>query len=289
MKIIREITPLTQSDCFDITSRVVKELEDPVHYHDDFELHLIVNGKGAKRIVGGHTGELNDLELVLIGSNIQHGWLNHKCKSKEIKELTVHFHKDLFGEQFLKRNQMSNLRKLFELAGQGVLFSQETIAKVVPRLQTLSTQTGFASVIELMFVLHELSISKGFKTLSEGTFPKKPHGDVNRKLDKVFEYMNAHFSLQVTLKEVATIVAMSDASFSRFIKHHTGYTFVDSLNEIRLKHVSRMLIDTTLSVSEIASRCGFNNMANFNRTFKSKKGATPRAFRETHIGKNHFI
>ena len=101
--------------------------------------------------------------------------------------------------------------------------------------------------------------------------------------------MNAHFSVQVTLSEVAKIAGMPDASFSRFIKQRTGYTFIDSLNEIRLGHVSRMLIDTTHSVAEIAYKCGFNNMANFNRTFKSKKGCTPKEFRENYLGKRVFV
>jgi transcriptional regulator GlxA family with amidase domain len=82
---------------------------------------------------------------------------------------------------------------------------------------------------------------------------------------------------------------MPEASFSRFIKTHTGYTFKDSLNAIRLGHVARMLIDTTHSVSEIAYKCGFNNMANFNRTFKAKKGMTPKEFRADYNGKRVFF
>jgi AraC-like DNA-binding protein len=73
---------------------------------------------------------------------------------------------------------------------------------------------------------------------------------------------------------------MSEVAFSRFFKARTGKTFVDTLNEIRLGHASRMLIDTTQSVSEIAYRCGFNNMSNFNRIFKKKKHCTPKEFRE---------
>jgi AraC-like DNA-binding protein len=72
---------------------------------------------------------------------------------------------------------------------------------------------------------------------------------------------------------------MSDVAFSRFFKMRTGKTFVDTLNEVRLGHASRMLIDTTQSINEIAYRCGFNNMSNFNRIFKKKKKCTPKEFR----------
>ena len=57
---------------------------------------------------------------------------------------------------------------------------------------------------------------------------------------------------------------------------------MDSLLEMRLGHASRLLIDTTQSVSEVAYNCGFNNISNFNRLFKKKKGCTPKEFRESY-------
>jgi hypothetical protein len=73
--IVREITPLTQNECFTIFSRVKKEFNFPLHYHEEFELNLIINAKGAKRIVGDHIDQIDDLELVLIGPNLSHAGL----------------------------------------------------------------------------------------------------------------------------------------------------------------------------------------------------------------------
>jgi transcriptional regulator GlxA family with amidase domain len=50
-----------------------------------------------------------------------------------------------------------------------------------------------------------------------------------------------------------------------------------------------MLIDTTHSIGEIANKCGFNNMANFNRIFKQKKGCTPKEFKRNYTGQRVFI
>jgi AraC-like DNA-binding protein len=83
---------------------------------------------------------------------------------------------------------------------------------------------------------------------------------------------------------------MPPTSFSRFLKKRTGKTFIEVLNEIRLGYVSRMLIDTNLTIANIAYKCGFNNMSNFNRTFKIKKQCTPNEFRETYsTGKILYI
>jgi hypothetical protein len=94
--IIREITPLTQSDCFTLFSRQKKQFDFPLHYHDEYELNLIINAEGAKRIIGNHIDKITDLELVFVGPNLTHGWFNHECKSDLIKEVTIQFHNDFF-------------------------------------------------------------------------------------------------------------------------------------------------------------------------------------------------
>lgn len=286
---IREITPLMQGDCFTVSTRVTKDFDIPLHNHEDMELNLILNGSGAKRIVGNHTAEVGELDMVLIGSGLSHGCLNHKCKRKEVKEVTLHFHKDLLDDKFLIRNPLSAIKNMFEQAKEGVSFSKETIEQLMPRLLNLGNHTGFASVLEFLSILHELSIASGSQTLSNVTADNDDQNYISKRIEKVYDYMNAHFNVQVTLTEVAKLAGMPDASFSRFIKQRTGQTFIDSLNEIRLAHVTRMLIDTTLPIADIAYKCGFNNLANFNRTFKSKKGCTPKEFRENYVGKSVFI
>ncbi|MEO6150602.1 MAG: AraC family transcriptional regulator [Mucilaginibacter sp.] len=287
--IVREITPLTQSDCFTIFSREKFEFDFPLHNHDEMELNLILNAPGAKRIVGDHIEEINDAELVLVGSNLPHGWFTHNCKTDLIKEFTIQFHKDLLDDKFMKRNQLNFIRNMFENSKRGVLFSQDTINHIAPKIFALNKEAGFNSILELFIILHELSISHDTRMLSDSSFIKDEYNYNSRRIEKVFEYMNFNFSKQISLAEVARVANMPGASFSRFIKKRTGYTFVDSLNEIRLGHVSRMLIDTTHSVSEIAYKCGFNNIANFNRTFKNKKGCTPNEFRENYSGNRVFV
>ena len=101
--------------------------------------------------------------------------------------------------------------------------------------------------------------------------------------------MSQNFHRQISLSEAAALINMSDVSFSRFIKKVTGQSFIDTLTEIRLGHVARMLIDTDMTIAEIAFCCGFNNMANFNRIFKRKKGMPPHKFRTLFLPKKVFV
>ena len=289
MEVVREITPLTQNDCFMIFSREKTEFSFPLHHHEDIEINLIINAAGAQRIVGDHIGEIGDLELVCVGSQLAHGWFTHHCQSKAIKEVTIQFHPDLFGERFLNRNQLVNIRNMFENAKRGILFARPTADRMASRLLSLGSKVGFESMLEFFSIIHELSLSTDNQLLSESTFITDKHIYNSRRIERVFSYMNENFDKQVTLNEVSKIAGMPEASFSRFIKQRTGYSFVESLNEIRLGHVTRMLIDTTESIAEIAFKCGFNNMSHFNRIFKSKKNLTPKDFREAYIGRKIFV
>jgi len=287
--VMREITPLTSGDCFTIFSRVKKAFDFPLHYHDEYELNLVLNAAGAKRVVGDNIEVIDDMELVLLGPNLYHAWFTHQCQSESITEVTIQFHKDLFDEKFLRKNQISFLKSMFEHSQRGILFSKETIQNISNRILTLKSKNGFDSVLELMSILHDLSISRNMKMLSDPGFSGENFHYNSRRIENVFEYMNNNYDKQVTLAEVAKIANMPEASFSRFIKKRTGKTFVDSLNEIRLGHASRMLIETTNTVSEIAYKCGFNNISNFNRIFKRKKYCIPKNFRETYTGNRVFI
>jgi AraC-like DNA-binding protein len=287
--IIREITPLTQNDCFTLFSRYKKKFDFPLHYHEEYELNLILNANGAKRIVGDHIDVISDAELVFVGPNLSHAWFTHECRSNEIREVTIQFHKNLFDEPMLKRNQLSFIRNMFERSQKGILFSAETIERIKPRILSLNQKSGFDSVLELLSILHDLSISRNMHTLSDAAFNNDLLNYNSRRIEKVFEYLNEHYGRPITLAEVAKIANMSEVSFSRFIKKRTGKTYVDSLNEIRIGHANRMLIDTTNTIGEIAFKCGFNNMSNFNRIFKKKKNTTPKDFRENYSGSRLII
>lgn len=288
-EIMREITPLTQSDCFTLFSRVKKKFDFPLHYHEEYELNLILNAEGAKRIVGDHIESISSVELVLVGPNLYHAWFTHKCQSEHIKELTIQFHKDLLEDRLLRRNQLSFIKTMFDKAQRGILFAPDAAERLVPRLLALEHKSGFDSVLELFSILHDLSTSRNMRVLSDAASDTGQFNYSSRRIEKVFEYMNTYYSRPITLSEVAKVANMPEASFSRFIRKRIGNTFIDSLNEIRLGHATRMLIDTTHNVAEVAYKCGFNNISNFNRTFKKRKGCTPKEFRNSFSGNRIFI
>lgn len=287
--IYHEITPLTDHDCFMVFARTKNKFDFPLHYHQEFELNFIEGGKGAKRIVGDSIEIIENDELVLVGSNVPHGWFTHECNSTEIHEITIQFHRDLFDEKLLQRNQLNFIRTMLERSSRGIAFSSEPLKSIKPRLLALKQKSGFDSVLELMSILHDLSISRNMRTLTSSSFVNESFSYNSRRIEKAFTFMKANYEKNITLDDIAKIVSMTEVGFSRFIKKRTGKTFIDSLNDIRLGHASRHLIDTTLTIAEISYRCGFNNLSYFNRIFKKRYNCTPKEFRENYSGTRTFV
>ncbi len=72
---------------------------------------------------------------------------------------------------------------------------------------------------------------------------------------------------------------MSPPSFSRFFHRATNRTFRAFLNEVRIGHASRLLLETDQSVVEICHDSGFGNLSNFNRQFLKLRKVSPRDYR----------
>lgn len=291
-QIIHEITPLSDKDCFYIAERYKTEFTYPIHNHAEFELNFTEKAAGVRRIVGDSVEVIGDYDLVLItGKELEHVWEQHECCSKEIREITIQFSSDLFFKNFINKNQFDSIREMLERAQKGLSFPMPAILKVYSMLDTLASEKqGFYAVVKFLTILYELSlyVDKAH-TLSSSSFAKIGiHAD-SRRVQKVQEYINAHYKEEVRLNQLADMVGMTPVSFSRFFKLRTGRNLSDYIIDIRLGFATRLLVDSTMSIAEICYDCGFNNLSNFNRIFKKKKECSPKEFRENYRKKKKLI
>lgn len=291
-KSFKEISPLSKRDCFILFERYKSNFNFPVHTHPEYELNYIENAQGAQRIVGDSIEEIGNEELVLIANPLlEHAWSDYHNTPQEIHEITIQFHPELL-DTFIEKNQMSSIQKLFKHAERGVVFSPDATKKIRPLIKTLSYENdGFYSLIKFLIILHELSVDNGFRELSNHSFSIEKGNDSadNQILDLITDYINVHYAENIHLDDVAAVANMSQSTFCRFIKQHTSKSFLDFLTDIRLGIASRKLIDTTDNIAEIGYLCGFNNLSNFNRIFKKKKGVTPKDFRSTYHKRRTII
>ena len=137
----------------------------------------------------------------------------------------------------------------------------------------------FVQFLKFMYVLYELSVSDDVKVLASSSFSHTESNVESSRIQKVKQYVNDHYADPLKLNDIADLVGMSPVAFSRFFRQRTGRTLSDYIIDIRLGYAARMLVDSSKNISEICYECGFNNLSNFNRTFKAKRNYTPRDFR----------
>jgi AraC-like DNA-binding protein len=119
-----------------------------------------------------------------------------------------------------------------------------------------------------------------FGVLSDG---EEVFDEINSDANQIYEsitYINENYAEDITAEQAAEKVNMSYSYFAKSFKAATGRTFTEYLNITRINEAEQMLINTDLSVSEIATRCGYNNISYFISLYKKHKGITPLSERK---------
>lgn len=279
MKPLIQKLPLSEQSSFVADRYITPYFETPWHYHPEYELVLIIKGKG-KRFVGNHVSDYAEGELDLLGPNLPH-WYRKDEREATGGSLVVHFKETFLGKDFLGIPEMQKIVLLFEKCKMGLHFSGKTKEAAMGQLQKMLSLSGLDRLICLLSVLKILAYSSEYEILSSPEVTGQSTKEADR-LQKIFDYVMEHFHEDIQLEKAAQIAAMSPSGFSRFFKARTKKNFSHFVNEIRVGYACKQLMKMDFSVSYICQESGFNNMANFNKQFKKITKLSPNQFRKKH-------
>lgn len=260
----------------------VPHFYDLLHCHEEVQFSLITKGRGMFTI-GGQLGRFTEGEVYLLGSNVPHVFRNdqrwyHDQALQEAEMFSIFFGKDGLLKS-LALPEFQDIRDLLDVAQRGLKLKAEQVQTLNKSLLELWSLPPAGQVIQLLQILDSFSAVEHWEPVSSHASPVMPHRDDYERLKDLFKFLMDNFTRQVKLEEVATVVHLSPAAFCRFFKQRTRKTFVEFLNEIRVNHACRLLVESDLPVGEICYASGFNNLANFNRQFRRISGATPLNWR----------
>lgn len=283
---LTEITLLNeQMECLHLEERIKTTFDYPIHKHREFELNFVIDGAGLKRIVGDSIESTEFLDLALIGSELEHHWAEPaKFVHHRMREITIQFTPAIISDTIMANEAFSSIRKLFKEAKNGVAFSQPIIASVRDLLIQMTTeQSAFQRYIIFLQILHTLSEDPHKHELASDEFSQSIIATDSQRIRVATDYIQKHFREDIRLEDLARIVCMSPTSFSRFFSLRTHKSVSEYIIDHRMGYAARMLIDTRQSVMAICIASGFNNVSNFNRLFKKRKGVTPTEYRANYI------
>lgn len=267
-----------------VVSREESFFQSPFHSHPELELVYIKESYG-KRIVGNSVEQFTAGDMVFLGSDIPHVWLNDEIHYKGIntlkaKAIVVYFNKEIFGPVFYELKETQKINSLFNQAARGLSITGKTNELVAKKLEKLVHKKNFEVIIGLFEILSILSESSEISFINNESYIPANNQIKNDRLSDVFEYVKTNFQQDISLDEISKIANLTPTSFCRMFKSKTKKNFVEYLNEIRVSNACKYLIETDMGMSEIAYECGYKTASNFNKLFKKLTGTTPKEYRK---------
>ena len=266
----------------------VQELKDPHfdpnwHFHPHYQLFTVLEGTG-KRLIGDsiHTFEPGD--TVFLGPDIPHLWRSdsdyfNSDSGLQTRGIVLYFQEDFLGKEFLERSEMLSIRQLLIDSKRGIAYKGELREHVRSELMGLLHEEGFQSVLRLLTLLNKLAHEEGGAPIASYGYVNTYKVSETERMQKVHSYVLQHFSQDIRLGDVASLAGMSEAAFCRYFKARSNKTFIDFVNEIRIGHACKLLLEDQWTIAQIAYDSGFDSLSNFNRNFKKYIGHTPREYK----------
>jgi AraC-like DNA-binding protein len=284
MKIEKTKITSYQNSSISVISREDSFFQSPFHSHPELELVYIKESFG-KRIVGNSVTQFVPGDMVFLGSDLPHVWLNDEIYYQGIstlkaKAIVVYFSKDIFGPTFYEQKETQKITNLFSQAEKGLAVTGKTNEKIARKLEKLTNKQNFEIIVGLFEILSILSESKEIDFINNDVYlPINNESKIDR-LSDVFEYVKENYKEEISLIEIAKIANLTPTSFCRMFKLKTKKSFVEYLNAIRVSNACKLLLETDKGISEIAYECGYKTASNFNQLFKKLTGTTPGEYRK---------
>ncbi len=256
-----------------------QEFEAPWHFHPEYELTYIQESGGV-RYVGDSVMDFEKGDLVLLGPNLPHCWKNVGTDHKAARSIVVQWQDDNLGQKWMETNEFMGIQKLITHSSRGIKFNRKIVEEVEPMLNNMMFQTSFEKLISLLQILNLLANAKDFLLLSGDNFTAKLNNKSNARISAIHTFVQENYHRKIRLKEVSSLVSMSEEPFCRFFKKTFNKSFFTFLNEYKIKLACKLLIESDQHVTEIAFRSGYESLPFFYRQFNKFIGCSPLAYQQ---------
>ncbi len=243
----------------------------PLHYHNDLEFLLPLTGT-VKVLLGGETILVHQGSLCAYHASVPHALYSG---SSDTHYLCLVIPKELLLLDPENTMQQQLIEPLYTGTLQLTLTTQEDrIISLVQEICTLckDIQKNKYLLTAMLFQLLALYEQKGLIRQSKALSLSPVHAAIS--------YMEQNLSEHIDLQSIAATVGMSHKYFCTYFKNQSGSTPITYLTTLRIRRACILLKDPTLSVLQVASDCGFDNVSFFIKRFKEHTGLTPGQYRK---------
>lgn len=266
---------------FSITKRKMASyynLPSP-HSHSQYEIYYLINGT-RKIFLDTSIYTLNKGDLVFIPINTIHRVTYGDDKAHE--RIALRFDDSCVPD--IKKNQQINVSLKKTFIQSPVIHistsSRNYIEGLFNRILAEYELSDDFSEINIKNCLQELLIFLIRYNLHKNN-KYAPNIDMNDSImQEAAKFIRANYQKNLSLEDVAGHVNISPTYFSKKFKTATGFGYREYLINIRIQQASRLLLETKMSITEIALECGFNDSNYFGDVFRRAKGISPLKYRK---------
>jgi AraC-like DNA-binding protein/uncharacterized cupin superfamily protein len=260
----------------------------PFHWHELLEIIYILEGN-ISISVGGEKIQTQKGDIVIINSNTIHGFFNGEPGTLVA---IFQFGLGLFDKSLVDLRDRAVQKLVFD---RKIFVSRTEEKKLHQKLERLllnirqeyyKKEEGFCLAIKSGLYKFALVFLRELPPVASASKETAKLNHNRRILERVFSYIHGNYgNTGITLERAAEVAALSKFHFSRFFRDQTGQTFHIYLSQVRINQAKELLIESDLSITEIAYICGLSSVKTFNRLFKTFTDVSPSTYRS---GKKQF-
>ncbi|MBW4080653.1 AraC family transcriptional regulator [Paenibacillus sp. S150] len=252
------------------------------HQHDFLELAYVVEGEGI-HMVAGDKMQVAKGDLFVIPPGVSHVFQPQDLSGSrpllilncmlgaELFRLPAELQEQASQEDTVRLTRLHGIKNWF-----GYKEKNRELALLFSRMQEIHNSASRESQLQLYALLFELvSLILPYAAVPFAQQPQPPEDP----LHDVILYMVSNFRQRISLKDISRRIAMSSRQFQRLFKLKTGKSYIQMLQEIRMKYSCALLMFTELGIQNIALEVGIGDMKYFYRLFREYSGMTPANYR----------
>lgn len=251
------------------------------HRHADFEISCILRGKGLYRLRDG-TVTLEAGDVFVFGSNQVH-CITDNDPADPLLLFNIQFEPRMLWSPAIGLSRRACL-PLFsgkcERLDRNSEFSRIVSSKIRDlRDESIRREAGYDVMIRA-YLDEILTLLMRRSPLSAAVAERGARRETLAGMERALTYINAHLDSPMALGEIAAHCGFSRTYFSSLFSSLNGLTPWEYITLRRIDRSCELLLSTDLSVLEVAGRCGYENLSNFNRMFARTVGMSPSAYRK---------
>ncbi len=243
-----------------------------LHIHNYYEFYYLLEGE-RKYFIDSAIYNLEAGDLVIVPPETLHRSIGDDAGY--YSRVLINIPCDMFEEEFVKEFSVNEGEYVIKIPGKRRKFFEAMLEKMEYEHGRNDEHSNFLIknyANEFLIFLIRIKKREDF------SFADK---EADRVIGEAARFICENFEKPLTLEVVAKRVRMSKTYFCKMFREKTGFGFTDYISGVRITEAAKMLTDTDMDITEIATKCGYNDSSYFATVFKRIKGVTPVKYRKS--------